>query len=66
MESLTESLPWKLQRKHFFIISSSGKPIYSLHGDETELTSLSAIIQTLISFFLEDTDPIKYLKVILF
>jgi hypothetical protein len=36
---------WRQQPKHFFILSEAGKPIYSRHGDEDELSSLMAVMQ---------------------
>ncbi|GMG19436.1 hypothetical protein B5S30_g3156 [[Candida] boidinii] len=38
-------------KKQFFILSSAGKPIYSLHGSDDILTVYSGIIQTIVSFF---------------
>lgn len=37
--------------KHFFILSSAGKPIYSLHGSQDVLVVYSGIIQTIVSFY---------------
>ncbi|CDK24564.1 unnamed protein product [Kuraishia capsulata CBS 1993] len=39
------------RRKHFFILSSAGKPIYSMHGSDEILTVFSGVIQTIVSFF---------------
>lgn len=41
---------WLHHPKHFLILSSSGKPIYSFHqGDEGALSSLTALISALVS-----------------
>jgi hypothetical protein len=41
---------WRSRRKHFFVLSSAGKPIFTRHGDDVKLTSLFGVIQALISF----------------
>lgn len=40
---------WLQQREHIFVISSAGKPIYSLHGNEDKLATLCGVMQALIS-----------------
>ncbi|KAF8419469.1 trafficking protein Mon1-domain-containing protein [Tirmania nivea] len=47
---------WRGRKKHFFILSGAGKPVYSRHGNEsgTEQMLVSGymgVIQTIISFF---------------
>ena len=42
---LTAKRWWRRGRRHFFILSEAGKPIYSLHGDEDQLASLMAVMQ---------------------
>ncbi|BFZ08837.1 hypothetical protein BsWGS_11876 [Bradybaena similaris] len=44
------SLEWKQQRKHIFILSDSGKPIYSRHGSEDKLVTIMGVMQALVSF----------------
>ncbi|KAI8898879.1 vacuolar fusion protein MON1 [Globomyces pollinis-pini] len=56
------SVKWKQQEKHFFILSSSGKPIYSFHGDELKLASIMGVIQAYLSFFIEENDPLLSFK----
>ncbi|TDG45548.1 hypothetical protein AWZ03_008054 [Drosophila navojoa] len=41
---------WRGQKKHIFILSEAGKPIYSLHGNEDKLATLFGVIQALVSF----------------
>jgi hypothetical protein len=55
----TLSENWKKFKKHFFILSSAGKPIYSRYGDESQLSGLTGIIQAMVSVFLDDNDPIR-------
>jgi hypothetical protein len=46
---------WATHKKHVFVLSSAGKPIYSRYGDEQKLATFIASVNALISF-VEDTD----------
>lgn len=46
---LTDNDEWKSKSKHIFILSESGKAIYSLHGSETKLVSFMGLLQALVS-----------------
>ncbi|KAI8118660.1 protein SAND [Lucilia cuprina] len=48
---------WRGHKKHIFILSEAGKPIYSLHGSEDKLAILFGIIQALVSF-VENTQDV--------
>ncbi|KAK6361366.1 Vacuolar fusion protein mon1 [Orbilia blumenaviensis] len=50
---------WRSRKKHFFILSSAGKPVYSRYGDEAVVSQFMGVIQTIISFFQEGSDPLK-------
>ncbi|KAK5172859.1 Vacuolar fusion protein mon1 [Saxophila tyrrhenica] len=50
---------WKAKLKHFFILSASGKPIYSRHGDDQLISHYIGVVQTLISFYQGANDPLK-------
>ena len=50
---------WRFQKKHIFILSDAGKPIYSLNGDETELSSLMAVIQAQVAFVEDMNDQLR-------
>ncbi len=50
---------WKLKRKHFFILSSAGKPIYNRHGDDNLISNYIGVIQTIISFYQSASDSLK-------
>ena len=50
---------WRSQPKHFFILSDAGKPIYSRHGDEDELSSLMAVMQAHVEFVHDLGDTIR-------
>ena len=50
---------WRSKRKHFFILSAAGKPIYARHGDDGLISNYIGVIQTLISFYQEAHNPLK-------
>ncbi|KAI5300862.1 Vacuolar fusion protein mon1 [Ascosphaera pollenicola] len=50
---------WKLKRKHYLILSSAGKPIYTRHGDNGLISDFIGIIQTIISFFAESENQLR-------
>ncbi|KAF3907666.1 hypothetical protein AA313_de0206445 [Arthrobotrys entomopaga] len=52
-------MKWRSRKKHFFILSSAGKPVYSRYGDESVVSQFMGVIQTIISFFQEGHDPLK-------
>lgn len=49
---------WRGQKKHIFILSEAGKPIFSLHGKEDKLATLFGVIQALVSFVQHSQDAI--------
>ena len=53
---------WKNHSKHFFILSSAGKPIYSRYGDENKLSPLMGVIQTIISHYLSTDDSLRLIN----
>ncbi|WEW58022.1 Vacuolar fusion protein mon1 [Emydomyces testavorans] len=50
---------WRQKRKHFFILSAAGKPIYTRHGDDSLISPFIGIIQTIISFHQESNNPLR-------
>ncbi|KAM0717585.1 hypothetical protein Q7P37_007437 [Cladosporium fusiforme] len=50
---------WRSKLKHFFILSASGKPVYSRHGDDQLAGHYIGVAQTLISFYQGAEDPLK-------
>lgn len=50
---------WKGKLKHFYILSASGKPIYSRHGDDQLISNYIGIAQTIISFYQGAKDPLR-------
>ncbi|KAJ8751332.1 hypothetical protein K2173_016518 [Erythroxylum novogranatense] len=56
------SISWRKRKKHFFILSYSGKPIYSRYGDELKLAGFSATLQAIISFVENGGDRVKLVR----
>ncbi|RKP24253.1 vacuolar fusion protein MON1 [Syncephalis pseudoplumigaleata] len=50
---------WPKDRKHFFILSSAGKPVYSRYGDESVISSYLGVAQAIISSFESSGDQIR-------
>lgn len=54
---------WRQQKRHFFILSEAGKPIYSRHGSEEKMVTLFGLLQALVSFLQSENDTIRAVKV---
>ena len=52
-----DSESWRMHERHFFILSSAGKPIYSRFGSEDKLSSLMGVIQAIVSVY-QDLDDL--------
>lgn len=50
---------WKSKLKHYMILSSAGKPIYSRHGDLGLINSSIGVVQTIISFYEGSKNPLQ-------
>nr|XP_022913918.1 vacuolar fusion protein MON1 homolog A [Onthophagus taurus] len=50
---------WLSKRKHIFVLSSAGKPIYCRHGNEDKLATLFGVMQALVSFVQDQDDAIQ-------
>ena len=37
--------------KNYFILTAAGKPVYVMHGEDKEVTSFTAVINTVVSYF---------------
>ncbi|KAK4673247.1 Vacuolar fusion protein mon1 [Podospora pseudopauciseta] len=60
-ENLTDDVRlsmWQSKMKHYLILSSAGKPIWSRHGDLSLINSSMGVIQTIISFYEGVKDPL--------
>jgi len=53
---------WEMNKKHIFILSSSGKPIYSRYGDEQDLVTTFGLLQAVVSIVQDAGDEIKCIK----
>lgn len=50
---------WINQKCHVFILSTAGKPVYSLHGSEEKLNTLCGLLQALVSVVQSGDDSIR-------
>ncbi|KAI5801969.1 trafficking protein Mon1-domain-containing protein [Pyronema domesticum] len=50
---------WRAKKKHFFILSEAGKPVYSRYGSETIISSYIGVLQAIISFFTDTSDTLQ-------
>lgn len=57
-----DDLQWSLRRKHIFILSSSGKPIFCNNGDEQELVTIFGLLQAVISIVNDSNDKIQCIR----
>lgn len=53
---------WVGKKKHVFVLSYAGKPIYCRYGSEDKLAWLFGVVQTLVSFVQTGDDMIKSVK----
>lgn len=50
---------WRSKLKHYMILSSAGKPIWSRHGDLSLINSSMGVMQTIISFYEGMKNPLR-------
>ena len=50
---------WKLHKKHVFVLSEAGKPIYSRYGNEEKLVTMMGLMQAIVSFVQDANDNIR-------
>lgn len=50
---------WRSHRKHVFVLSEAGKPIYTRYGTEEALSSTMGVMMALVSFIEADKDIIR-------
>ncbi|KAL7613208.1 hypothetical protein Lser_V15G08024 [Lactuca serriola] len=55
-------MSWRERKKHFFVLSHSGKPIFSRYGNEHKLAGFSATLQAIISFVKDGGDRIHLIR----
>lgn len=51
---------WIKHRKHVFVLSNAGKPIYSRYGDESKLSNLFGVMQAMVSFVRDNGDALTH------
>ncbi|XP_062367906.1 vacuolar fusion protein MON1 homolog B-like isoform X1 [Cinclus cinclus] len=50
---------WRARRKHVFVLSEAGKPIYSRHGNEEALAATMGVMMALVSFIQSGGNAIR-------
>lgn len=50
---------WRQHRKHVFVLSEAGKPIYSRYGSEEALSSTMGVMMALVSFVQSGDNTIR-------
>ncbi|CAI9599692.1 unnamed protein product [Staurois parvus] len=50
---------WRTKRRHVFVLSEAGKPIYSRHGNEEALSSTMGVMMALVSFVQSGDNSIR-------
>ncbi|KAJ1728393.1 Vacuolar fusion protein mon1 [Coemansia sp. Benny D160-2] len=58
-----QSPAWRNRKRHFLVLSSAGKPIYSRYGDEAQMSTLMSATQAIISTFADMSDPVRSMVV---
>lgn len=58
-EDYWQNPEWKERKKHVFILSAAGKPIYSRYGSEDKLVTIFGVMQALVSFVQTNQDTIR-------
>ena len=54
------STVWKEQKRHYFVLTEAGKPVYSRHGNEDKLSSVMGVMLAIVSCFHDRNDVIRY------
>ncbi|EFJ48696.1 hypothetical protein VOLCADRAFT_120834 [Volvox carteri f. nagariensis] len=57
-----EGTLWHTYPKHFFILSSAGKPIYSYCGEDKSLVGMTALISALVSVVQSQGDTVQHIR----
>lgn len=50
---------WLSRKKHIFVLSQAGKPIYSRYSSEDKLVTVMGVMQALVSFVQASDDMIR-------
>eukprot|EP01038_Epipyxis_sp_PR26KG_P016072 gene16072-21827_t len=60
---ILEIIGWEYLPKHFFILSASGKPIFSNYGDEQDMVTTFGLLQAVVSIVEDSGDELKCISV---
>lgn len=52
---------WKQHKKHIFILTDAGKPIFSRYGAEDNLSTMMALFCAIASHISDDDDEIRFI-----
>jgi len=55
------SAVWKEQKRHYFVLTEAGKPVYSRHGNEDKLSSVMGVMLAIVSCFHDRNDVIRHI-----
>ncbi|KAL6750489.1 trafficking protein Mon1-domain-containing protein [Haematococcus lacustris] len=55
-----EDASWRRHPKHLVVLTSSGKPIYSYHGDANSLAGLAALVAALVGVIEDQGDSLHH------
>jgi hypothetical protein len=55
------TLKWKQHKKHMFILTDAGKPIFSRYGAEDNLSTMMALLCAIASHITDDNDEIRFI-----
>ncbi|KAJ1666305.1 Vacuolar fusion protein mon1 [Coemansia sp. RSA 1813] len=58
-----QSPSWRARKRHFLVLSSAGKPIYSRYGDEAQMSTLMSATQAIISTFTDMSDSVRAMAI---
>ncbi|XP_002125768.2 vacuolar fusion protein MON1 homolog A [Ciona intestinalis] len=58
-EEYINSSSWRDQKRHFFVLTEAGKPVYSRHGSEDKLSSVMGVMLALVSCVHDRNDKIR-------
>lgn len=61
-EEDVSSEAWRSHRKHVFVLSEAGKPIYTRYGTEEALSSTMGVMMALVSFVEADKNIIRSIQ----
>lgn len=54
------SASWRNQKRHIFILTEAGKPVYSRHGSEDKLSAVMGVMMALVSCIHDRNETLKY------